>query len=286
MRDLNFDLLNLCRHNLDGSHQTQANRKDMLQLIAHQLHELGYRKMKVISLKPKHVEALVARWKSEKISIGTIKNRMAALRWWARKINKAPVVAKDNRHYGIENRQYVTNVSKAQSLTKEKLNAITDPYVRCSLKLQEAFGLRREEAIKFVPAWADRGDCIELKPTWTKGGRARSAPIRNEYQRQVLNEAKRLAGKGSLIPSNKNYIQQLRVYENQTYRAGLSNMHGLRHLFAQTRYEELTGRKAPALGGDRPKTAEERRVDKDARLTISQELGHEREAITAIYLGR
>lgn len=49
------------------------------------------------------------------------------------------------------------------------------------------------------------------------------------------------AGKGSLIPSHRNYRQQLRIYEGQTIRAGLSRMHGLRHAYAQRRYEELTG---------------------------------------------
>jgi hypothetical protein len=31
---------------------------------------------------------------------------------------------------------------------------------------------------------------------------------------------------------------------------------------------------------------EQKRIDRDARLTISRELGHEREQITAVYLGR
>lgn len=73
--------------------------------------------------------------------------------------------------------------------------------------------------------------------------------MRTEAQRDVLNRARRLAGFGSLIPSNRNYVHQLRVYEGNTRRAGLSHMHGLRHAYAQQRYEELTGWKAPAAGG-------------------------------------
>jgi hypothetical protein len=61
-----------------------------------------------------------------------------------------------------------------------------------------------------------------------------------------LKPARRLAGFGSLIPSNRNYVQQMRVYEGNTLCAGLSQMHGLRHAYAQQRYEELTGWKAPA----------------------------------------
>ena len=157
-----------------------------------------------------------------------------------------------------------------------------------SLELQQAFGLRREEAMKFQPSFADRGDHLVLKASWTKGGRERIIPVRTEAQRDVLNRARRLAGLGSLIPSNRNYGQQMRVYEGNTLRAGLSQMHGLRHAYAQNRYEELTGWKAPAAGGPDSKslTREQRELDREARLTISRELGHEREAVTAAYLGR
>ena len=60
MRDLNYQLKNLCRNNRDGSYATQAQRQSMLELISNQLHELGFRQMSAQSLKPKHVETLAA----------------------------------------------------------------------------------------------------------------------------------------------------------------------------------------------------------------------------------
>jgi hypothetical protein len=80
----------------------------------------------------------------------------------------------------------------------------------------------------------------------------------------------------------------MRIYEGNTRRAGLSHMHGLRHAYAQNRYEELTGWKSPAGGGPHSKslTLEQREFDRQARLTISRELGHERTAVTNAYLGR
>ena len=86
MRDLNYELKQLCQRNRDGSYATQNARERILTLIANQLHEMGFRHMRADSLKPKHVEALVARWKAEGISVGTFKNRMTVLRWWAEKI--------------------------------------------------------------------------------------------------------------------------------------------------------------------------------------------------------
>jgi hypothetical protein len=91
-----------------------------------------------------------------------------------------------------------------------------------------------------------------------------------------------------LIPSHRNYVQQLRIYEGHTIRAGLSKMHGLRHAYAQQRYEDLTGWKSPAAGGMPVKllNPEQREQDHQARLFVSRELGHEREQISTVYLGR
>jgi len=288
VRGLNYQLKQLCRHNRDGSFGTQVQRERELTLIANQLHELGYRCMNQRSLKPRHVEALVGLWLKTEIATGTIKNRMSAIRWWARKVNKQNVVARWNDHYGIPNRIFVTNKSKAKSVIETDLAKVRDVHVRMSLRLQQAFGLRREEAIKFMPSVADRGSYLQLKPSWTKGGKARQIPIRTEEQRKLLNLAHKLTGKGSLIPSARNYVQQLRIYEGHTSRAGLSKMHGLRHAYAQRRYHELTGWRSPASGGPTSNqlTRLQRQDDHGARMTISKELGHEREQVTAVYLGR
>jgi site-specific recombinase XerC len=288
MRNLNYELKQLCHRNRDGSFATQADRERILDLIANQLHELGYRDMHATSLKPKHVEALVERWKAEPLSPGTIKNRMSAIRWWAEKIGKQNVVAKDNAHYGIPDRQHVGNVSKARELTGGDLEKVTDPYTSLSLKLQAAFGLRRAESIKIRPAWADRGATLVLKASWAKGGREREIPIRTDAQRQVLDEAKAFASKGSLIPTGMRYVDQLRRFQHQCAKAGIHHVHGQRHAYAQTRYRELTGWNAPAAGGPLSKNLmpAQKAVDREARLTISAELGHSREQVVAIYIGR
>ncbi len=267
---------------------TQRDREHALTLIAEQLHALRYRSMTVYSLKGKHVEALVGHWREQGLSPGTVKNRMAALRWWAEKVGLPHTVARSNDHYGIPDRQFVTAGSKARQVDGAQLARVQDAYVRMSLELQQAFGLRREEAIKFRPAYADRGDRVVLKDTWTKGGKAREVPVRTPQQREVLTRAHQVAGRGSLIPAERSYIEQRRVYERHTANAGLSKMHGLRHAYAQARYLELTGWLSPAAGGPTAKTltASQRERDREARLTISLELGHEREQITCVYLGR
>lgn len=288
MRDLNHDFKQLGQRNRDGSFQTQHDRESILSLVANQLAEGGFKHLRAQGLRTKHVEHLVARWHADGISAGTFKNRMSALRWLAEKIDKQNIVARDNAAYGIADRRHVTNESKATMLYGDKLAKVADPYTAMSLRLQEAFGLRREESIKIRVEWADRGDHVRLKASWTKGGKERAVPITSDAQRDVLNQAKALAGAGSLIPAETKYVDQLNRFKAQTARAGIDHVHGLRHAYAQRRYEELAGWKSPAAGGPSSKqlSPEQKAADREVRLIISRELGHEREQITAVYLGR
>jgi hypothetical protein len=50
----------------------------------------------------------------------------------------------------------------------------------------------------------------------------------------------------------------------------------------------LTGRECPARGGLTSKqlTAKQKGIDREAREVISREMGHGREQVTAVYLGR
>jgi len=273
MDDLTYTLRQLCQRNRDGSHATQADRQRSLSLATRQLREAGFRQMRAPSLKGKHVEALLQRWQTEGLSADTIKNRMAHLRWGAEKVGKAGILPTDNAKLGIPDRRYVTNESKAKELG-DGLDRITDPHQRMSLRLQAAFGLRREECIKFQPRYADRGDHIAIKGSWATGGRDRTVPITTSEQRTVLDEAHRLAGVGSLIPADKTYIQQRHVYDERCKAAGLSNMHGLRHGYGQARYLVLTGWKAPVAGGTSTQqlTPAQHTQDQVARQTISREL--------------
>ena len=114
---VNSDLLRLTRIHREGSFNTQRSRKAHVRLIARHLAEGGFKRLKADNLKPKHVTALVERWKRDGISIGTFKNRMGALRWVYAKVNKHFLVPRTNAELGIGNRQYVTNENKARELT-------------------------------------------------------------------------------------------------------------------------------------------------------------------------
>ena len=103
MDDLSYTLRQLCQRNRDGSHATQADRQRSLTLMARQLKEAGFRQMRTPSLKGKHVETLLRQ--AEGLSAGTLKNRLAHLRWWAEKVGKAGILPADNAKLGIPERQ-------------------------------------------------------------------------------------------------------------------------------------------------------------------------------------
>ncbi len=258
----------------------------MLVLFEKQLVEQGYKLPSPRSLKPKHVQHLVQRWQAEGLGAGTIKNRMVALRWWADKVNKASVIPRTNAELGIEERTK-NDANIAQKLDLEKVNTLPCDRMRLAVRMMAAFGLRMEEALKFKPRLADKGDCIALKASWCKGGRERQVPVTLERQRELLAEVKAVCGAGSLIPDDKSYIQHRKALEHQTLKAGLTNLHGLRHNYAQVRYKALTGWECPKRGGMLKQDMDEvqRDIDKDVRLKISEELGHSRLEITKVYLG-
>ncbi|MAI19226.1 MAG: integrase [Marinovum sp.] len=281
------DLRRICRHNKDGSYKTQKDRENILMLCARDLETLGIKAASAHSIKPKYTEKLVEFWQTNGVSDATIANRVCALRYWAAAVDKANVVPRTNAELGIERRSQ-SNENKAQRLDLEKGETLPCKRMQLACKAMSAFGLRMEEALKLNASFSDKGDHIALKASWCKGGRARVIPLTMpERQRALLDEIKAVCGSGSLIPDDKSYIQHRKAFENQTLKAGFSNLHGLRHNYAQVRYKALTGWECPKRGGMDYKamTAEQREIDKDVRLKISEELGHSRMSITKIYLG-
>jgi len=170
------------------------------------------------------------------------------------------------------------------------LQKISNEYVKVQIHLQRYLGLRREETIKFKPHKADHGKYIVLESSWCKGGRGRKVPVLTKEARCWINKAKKIARRmnDSLIPQEKTYVMARNVYDKQLQRAGIKFPHGLRHAYAQERYNILTGWKCPACGGtvSEQLTDEQKIIDHDARLIISEELGHSREQITTNYLGK
>jgi len=285
---LTYQLNYLQRHNKDGGMATQASRYRILKLVAQQLKQVGFNQMTVHAIKEKHVRRLTDKWIVDGLNPGTIKNRMAQVRWWASKVNALHKIP-SNDQLGIDKRTYISSDNKAVKLEPKHLEKVYDEHLKLSLRLQSEFGLRREEAIKFNASYAYTGKSIRLKDSWCKGKRSREIPITNEAQKRLISEIKQFTGKNSLIPEHKLYVQQMNLYRNVVTESviGFNKGHGLRHNYAQDRYKQLSGNEPPIRGGKRQRemTFTEREKDRNVRLVISEELGHSREQVTSIYLG-
>jgi site-specific recombinase XerC len=284
--DLARSIYQVLKFNRDGSYATQDDRMQILSKFGSDLVSLGYGLRDIRGLKEKHIRAVVKHWQTKGLSIPTIKNRMSVLRHLSVRINKANIIP-TNDALQIGKRTYIPKTNRA--LHNPDFSKISNEYIRISLELQRVFGLRREESIKIQPWRADKKDELHLKDSWCKGGRGRYIPILTAEQRFWLDQAKKLVQYKdlSLIPVNKSYIQQRHVYDKQTARAGLKNLHGLRHAYAQWRYKELTGWEAPINGG--PKQSQlkafSKKIDYQTRMILTNELGHGRIQIVKVYCG-
>lgn len=278
-------VLSALKHNKDGSFTTQSNRKSILLQVCKDLKTTGFDKVTKENLGNKHCYALRDFYLKNNLATATIKNRLACIRWLGEKCGKELI---SNQKLEISNRKYSDNTkNKAQEIDPDKLSKLNERQ-QLAIQLQREFGLRREESLKFSPSYADKGNKIELKASWCKGGRAREIPVRTDKQRELLDKVHEVVKKGSLIEKDKLYVNALDSLKINTYRADIRNMHGYRHAYAQERYKELTRRDCPKASGltSRELTVEQKQQDYDARRIISQELGHNREEITVQYLGR
>lgn len=274
------------------SYTTRADTRLMLIRCIKDLHELGFKVGHLKGIKERHVEALVTHWKTQNKSPATIKNYMSKLRTVSRYFGNGAMLSTNNSSYQIDNRSNVSVVNKA--ITNVDFSRCENPYIRLSLEGQALFGFRREESLKFTLSQAHVGDVLSIKPSWTKGGIGRVIKIRTNEQREWLSRVHQLVKHGeSLIPTNKTYKQHLSTYQTQVGAMGLHKCHGLRHAYAQKRYQELTayfdeqkkGLLPPIQGGKSYKELSpvEKEIDQRARHILSLELGHTRASITKIY---
>jgi integrase len=121
----------------------------------------------------------------------------------------------------------------------------------------------------------------------TKGGRLRYVPIILDEQLEILRQAAEFQDKApNLIAAKQAWSVWrdggLRDGREVLVSFGLTGFHELRAAYACARYHSITGHVAPCVVGSR---SADRQEDLDARLVISEELGHGRIDVTVAYLG-
>lgn len=279
-----------------ASFSTQDKRADVLYAGFKRLHELGFRMAAVASLRGKHIETLAKDWHVRGLSASTLQNNLSIFRTFAEWIGKVGMV-RGIEHYlgsGTTARSSIAREDKSWSgrgldvTAKIEQVREKDARVALQLELQLAFGLRAREAMQLRPHIADQGTYLSVTHG-TKGGRDRVEPIRTPGQRALLNRAKAFCE--TRFSSTSDPQRKLAQWKNHYYHVvrscGISRengitSHGLRHQYANERYQELTGIASPVRGGD----PVDREADRAARHVVGEELGHSRENVTTHYLGR
>ncbi|MGH8296657.1 MAG: phage integrase N-terminal domain-containing protein [Steroidobacteraceae bacterium] len=279
-----------------ASFATRDKRADVLYAGFKRLHELNFRLETVMSLRGKHIEALVKDWHERGLSASTLQNNLSIFRTFAEWIGKAGMV-RGIEHYlgpGTAARSSIARQDRSWSgqgidvAAKIEQVRNRDERVALQLELQLAFGLRAREAMQLRPHLADKGTYLGITHG-TKGGRDRVEPIRTPEQRALLERAKTFCATPSSSTSDpqrklhqwKNHYYHVVRSRGVTRKEGIPS-HGLRHAYAHVRYRELTGSDSPVQGG----VPVDRDVDRAARSVVAEELGHSREGVTTHYLGR
>lgn len=179
-----------------------------------------------------------------------------------------------------------------QTVTREQSShaiAQLSPRTAAIANLARELGLRSKEASllnaqkALVEATEKRIVAIEAG---TKGGRFREIPIVHSRQIEALRNAAEIqATHYSLVPTEQTWAQfregELRDGRELLKKNGVAGYHELRAAYAAERYADLTGYNAPVNGGK----IEDKKVDFDSRLKISNELGHGRAEVLNAYVG-
>ena len=127
----------------------------------------------------------------------------------------------------------------------------------------------------------------------TKGGRSGASAPRwitvDDHIRDALRFAEKVSPDGSrnLLAPNERYLDFLqgivRPAREILHKHNLKGFHELRAAFACERYEQITQHPAPIYGGHCHQL--DRRLDQEARVQISYELGHGRIDVVSAYIG-
>lgn len=279
-------------------HLTQEKRKTVMLCFIADMYLLGFYIESMKNIQDKHIDAWVKFLVAQGQKPSTIQNKLSVLRIYCCWIGKAGMV-RSPEHY-VEDASLVkrTTATKSDKSWDDKnvdklIDAVSkkDQIVGVQLKLCDAFGLRRQEAIMLKPHISDEGKFLHLHKG-TKGGRPRLVPIDSEKQRLVLEEAKGMADLNSGLVSRpgKTLKQAINRFKYVMRYCGITKLlagvtaHGLRHGYVHRRYQERTdGGKLPIKGG-KPGEVDPH-VDKVAKLKVMEEVGHSRVSVTTAYGG-
>lgn len=287
---------------VSDSYSTQATLENRFDQFVEFAKESGISRLEQVTKET--VLAYANSLQESELSASTQQNYLSAVNVIMEQARGDQEVRITGREAGLEQRSGVAESYKGdveRGELSDRTQAIVD--------LARSFGLRFEEASKLdtKSAYAEAQETGKVTiENGTKGGQAREVPVNNEKQLETLKNASALQSNDrSMIQGDKTYAEHQREAYKET-----SNFHAERHAYANQRYSEIMKEKlgiqikSPVLS-DKPKgqswaqyvasqahdqgvmlTPEmAREFDREARLELSEELGHHREDVVSAYIG-
>jgi site-specific recombinase XerC len=222
------------------------------------------------------ISKMVSYYKAQGLKDATIINCVSSLRSFLFETKRANINI-SNGGLGLKRiMEYKDKSLKAKGIDiNEKLAYFKekDANVYVQLKVASIAGLRKEESVHAGLALSKghdivKNDKLELKSSWCKNGRPREIKLSSEKIKEIA-ELKKYAMNNN-YDTSRNLKQEMNHLGNSIKNAGF-NMHAVRHSVAQERYGELVS---------------SGHSEKDAKMAVSNELGHNRDYVTKVYLGR
>ncbi|WP_448094065.1 integrase domain-containing protein [Pseudomonas lini] len=237
------------------------------------------------------------------ICIATAQNRLSSVNRTMAALRGDQYVKVSSPSKALEMRRTSVRRSVPQGQDREHVKRIVEvlckhqqPRAAAIAQLARATGMRLREAILAdlprLQREAEQLGRINIQDG-TKGGRSGALAPRwisvNDLIREALTFAQGAAPGGSrnLLAPEESYAKFMRVTVRPArdilHVHGLKGFHELRAAYACERYEEITSQSAPINGGDCYR--QDRTLDQQARLQISDELGHGRIDVVSTYVG-
>lgn len=289
-----------------ASERTFTARRESLQASFRQLAELGFKLQDPTNLQEKHVKALMHYWiYTKQAKPKTIETNLSNLRIFAQWIGKGSLV-KNKLDYVDKADAHLLRVEAAARSPKSATGNHVDlaqVFARADrinrrlgliLRMEVAFGLRREEALKCRPHAQDFTEFLHIDKGQGKGGRERHVNTLTSAQREILAIVKKEIPKGEALgwpltrdgKSAANLKQNTTRYNNYMQQIGLTKRalgvtgHSLRAQFAENN-ALVHGIIPPSMGGAKGQISKERL--RTILLRLSENMGHSRPNVMSAY---
>lgn len=274
------------KHNRQGSYKTkekyQNDTKNFAKFLAKE-----FRLQNMRNISDKHLEKYIKHMQEQKLAPSTIKDRLAAIRFFHDKLDRTKHILSPNQKFQLEKRSF-GGVNRAWRDSEYKAflklcDQRGNDRMASIAQLARNEGLRIHETLKIDRSQVEKALRDGVLTVKGKGGKVREVPLSREG-RSMLQERIQNIERGDklfiqegekthlVIKQCQNFINRNREhFQEERDQAGeIRNItfHGLRHAYAQDRFEDFKNQ-----GFN----------DYNARLAVSKLLGHERDDVTRIY---